>query len=66
MQGGNADDRAVSYSAVYHALLQPMTGNDADGRYRGYDDGIHRADGWTYYEYSRCGIPTARRTSGWH
>ncbi|KAG1536591.1 hypothetical protein G6F50_015028 [Rhizopus delemar] len=51
VQGGNADDRAVFYSAVYHALLQPMTGNDADGRYRGYDDGIHRADGWTYYEY---------------
>ncbi len=51
VQGGTADDRAVFYSAVYHALLQPMTGNDADGRYRGYDDGIHRADGWTYYEY---------------
>lgn len=51
VQGGTADDRTVFYSAVYHALLQPMTGNDADGRYRGYDDGIHRADGWTYYEY---------------
>ncbi len=35
VQGGTADDRAVFYSAVYHALLQPMTGNDADGRYRG-------------------------------
>ena len=39
------------YTALYHALLQPMTGSDADGRYRGYDDAIHRADGWTYYEY---------------
>ncbi|HBK45311.1 MAG TPA: alpha-mannosidase, partial [Xanthomonadaceae bacterium] len=37
--------------ALYHALLQPMTGSDADGRYRGYDDAIHRAEGWTYYEY---------------
>ena len=51
VQGGSADDRAVFYTALYHALLQPLTGSDADGRYRGYDDRIHRADGWTYYEY---------------
>ncbi|AMJ56527.1 MULTISPECIES: GH92 family glycosyl hydrolase [Stenotrophomonas] len=51
LEGANADDRSVLYTALYHALLQPMTGSDADGRYRGYDDGIHRADGWTYYEY---------------
>ena len=49
--GGTADDRAVFYTALYHALLQPMTGSDADGRYRGYDDEIHVADGWTYHEY---------------
>lgn len=51
VEGGSADDRTVLYTALYHALLQPMTGSDADGRYRGYDDAIHRADGWTYYEY---------------
>jgi predicted alpha-1,2-mannosidase len=49
--GGSADDHAVFYTALYHALLQPMTGSDADGRYRGYDNALHRADGWTYYEY---------------
>jgi predicted alpha-1,2-mannosidase len=49
--GGSADDRTVFYTALYHALLQPMTGSDADGRYRGYDDRIHVADGWTYHEY---------------
>ncbi|KAB8195587.1 glycoside hydrolase family 92 protein [Lysobacter maris] len=49
--GGGDDDRTVFYTALYHALLQPLTGNDADGRYRGYDDEIHVADGWTYYEY---------------
>ncbi|WP_434212394.1 GH92 family glycosyl hydrolase [[Pseudomonas] boreopolis] len=49
--GGSRDDRTVLYTALYHALLQPLTGSDADGRYRGYDDAIHRADGWTYYEY---------------
>lgn len=51
VQGGNRDDRTVFYTALYHALLQPLTGSDADGRYRGYDEQIHRADGWTYYEY---------------
>lgn len=49
--GGTPDDRTVFYTALYHALLQPMTGSDADGRYRGYDDRIHLADGWTYQEY---------------
>ena len=51
VQGGGKDDRTVLYTALYHALLQPMTGSDADGRYRGYDDGIHEARDWTYYEY---------------
>ncbi len=51
VEGAGKDDRAVFYTALYHALLQPTTGSDADGRYRGYDDNIHRADGWTYHEY---------------
>ena len=51
VKGGSRDDQTVFYTALYHALLQPLTGSDADGRYRGYDDAIHRADGWTYYEY---------------
>ncbi|MCD9085641.1 GH92 family glycosyl hydrolase [Stenotrophomonas sp. SY1] len=51
VQGASKDDRTVLYTALYHTLLQPMTGSDADGRYRGYDDAIHRAEGWTYYEY---------------
>ncbi|WP_433264412.1 GH92 family glycosyl hydrolase [Actinosynnema sp. CS-041913] len=47
----DADDRTVFYTALYHVLLQPLTGNDIDGRYRGFDDQVHTADGWTYYEY---------------
>lgn len=47
----NWDDRAVFYTALYHALLQPLTGNDLDGRYRGFDNQVHTAEGWTYYEY---------------
>ncbi len=51
VDGGSSDERSVFYTALYHALLQPMTGNDADGRYRGYDNAIHEAKNWTYYEY---------------
>ncbi|CAH0211012.1 hypothetical protein SRABI118_01983 [Massilia sp. Bi118] len=51
IDGGSNDDRTVFYTALYHALLQPMTGNDADGRYRGYDNNVHTARDWTYYEY---------------
>jgi len=51
IHGGSSDERTVFYTALYHALLVPMVGSDADGRYRGYDEQIHRADGWTYYEY---------------
>ena len=51
IDGASADDRVVFDTALYHAFLQPMTGSDADGRYRGYDDNIHVADGWTYHEY---------------
>ncbi len=51
VEGGSSDDRTVFYTALYHALLQPLTGSDADGRYRGYDDALHTARGWTYYEF---------------
>ncbi|MBV7535488.1 GH92 family glycosyl hydrolase [Duganella sp. sic0402] len=51
IEGGSTDDRTVFYTALYHALLQPLTGNDADGRYRGYDNAIHSAKDWTYYEF---------------
>lgn len=51
IETANAADRTVFYTALYHVLLQPLTGNDVDGRYRGFDNQVHRADGWTYYEY---------------
>lgn len=51
IEGGSNDDRTVFYTALYHALLQPLTGSDADGRYRGYDGALHSARDWTYYEF---------------
>ncbi|WP_279582098.1 glycoside hydrolase family 92 protein [Fodinicola feengrottensis] len=47
----NPADATVFYTALYHVLLQPLTGTDIDGRYRGLDKQIHRAIGWTYYQY---------------
>jgi len=37
------------YTAVYHAFLGPMTYMDVDGRYRGLDQEIHVAKGFTNY-----------------
>lgn len=51
VRGAGVDDRVVFYTALYHVLLQPLTGNDVDGRYLGFDNEIHAADGWTYYEF---------------
>lgn len=49
--GGTADQRSTFYTALYHAYLEPQTGDDADGTYRGYDNQLHTAKGWTYYQY---------------
>ncbi|WP_394835900.1 GH92 family glycosyl hydrolase [Pendulispora rubella] len=51
VDGGSTDQRTVFYTALYHALLQPLTGNDVDGRYLGWDNAIHTASGFTYYEF---------------
>jgi predicted alpha-1,2-mannosidase len=40
--GGSAAQRTEFYTALYHALLEPSIFSDADGRYLGYDDQIHR------------------------
>lgn len=40
--------RTSVYTALYHALLAPSVWSDADGRYRGPDDQIHAADGFTF------------------
>ncbi len=43
-----ADERKSVYTALYHALMAPSVFSDADGRYRGPDDQIHKADGFTF------------------
>lgn len=36
--------RRSLYAALYHTLLAPSVAGDADGRYRGPDNAVHRAD----------------------
>ncbi|CAI9418791.1 GH92 family glycosyl hydrolase [Nocardioides sp. T2.26MG-1] len=40
--GGDATDRALLRTAVYHAFLHPTPVSDADGRYPGFDGRVHR------------------------
>ncbi len=40
--------RRSLYTALYHSLLAPSVWSDADGRYRGPDDQVHHAEGFTF------------------
>lgn len=40
--------RTTVYTALYHAMLAPSVWSDADGRYRGPDDQVHEARGFTF------------------
>jgi len=46
---GSADERTRFYTALYHTLLGPTLFMDSDGRYRGPDNAVHQAKGWTNY-----------------
>ncbi|MBS0010991.1 MAG: GH92 family glycosyl hydrolase [Bacteroidales bacterium] len=43
------EDKIVFYTALYHTFLSPILYMDADGSYRGTDQEIHRAEGFTNY-----------------
>jgi len=44
------NDRKVNfYTAFYHVLMNPVIYQDVDGRYRGLDQEIHTAKGFTNY-----------------
>ena len=40
--------RTNLYTALYHSLLAPSVWSDADGQYRGPDDQVHQAKGFTF------------------
>ena len=41
--------RKAFYTALYHALQAPSLFMDVDGRYRGPDNAVHQAEGFTNY-----------------
>jgi len=41
--------RITFYTALYHSMLSPILYEDVDGKYRGLDQIIHYADGFTNY-----------------
>ena len=43
------DEKIIFYTALYHASLTPILYQDVDGKYRGLDQNIHKAKGFTHY-----------------
>ncbi len=43
------EDRQTFYTALYHCFISPVIFTDSDGSYRGLDQNIHQADGFTNY-----------------
>ncbi|MFF6996880.1 GH92 family glycosyl hydrolase [Streptomyces sp. NPDC008313] len=53
VRGGDETLRRTFYSSLYRSFLAPNIGSDADGRYTGWDQKIHRTasdGGFTYYQ----------------
>jgi predicted alpha-1,2-mannosidase len=46
---GSRDDLVNFYTSMYHASISPTVYMDADGEYRGLDQNVHRAVGFTNY-----------------
>jgi hypothetical protein len=49
VEGGTRDEQTIFYTALYHAASNPNLYTDVDGQYRGTDDKIHTANGFTNY-----------------
>ncbi|HEX2414960.1 MAG TPA: GH92 family glycosyl hydrolase [Thermoleophilaceae bacterium] len=49
VSGGSRRHTRLFYSNLYRALIHPNVFSDADGRYRGFDDRVRRARGFTKY-----------------
>lgn len=46
---GTDEEKTLFYTSYYHTLINPSVYQDVDGRYRGLDQNIHKADGFTNY-----------------
>ena len=46
---GSDDQLAMLYTSLYHTLINPSVYMDVAGQYRGLDQNIHKAEGFTNY-----------------
>jgi predicted alpha-1,2-mannosidase len=46
---GTPEQKETFYTSLYHAFLAPNLYQDLNGEYRGFDQNIHRAKGFTEY-----------------
>lgn len=46
---GSREKKERFYTSLYHSCLSPTVYMDVDGKYRGLDQNIHQADGFTNY-----------------
>ncbi len=49
VEGGTEKERSIFYTSLYHVALAPNLFMDSDGRYRGIDHKVHKAEGFTNY-----------------
>ena len=46
---GSAERKQDFYTAMYHTMINPTLYMDVDGQYKGLDQTVHKADGFTNY-----------------
>jgi predicted alpha-1,2-mannosidase len=46
---GSSDQKAMFYTSLYHTMINPSVYIDVDQLYRGVDNNIHKASGFTNY-----------------
>ncbi|WP_372931785.1 GH92 family glycosyl hydrolase [Mariniphaga sediminis] len=49
VKGGTKKQRRIFYTSLYHAAIAPNVFMDVDGRYRGVDHQVHKAENFTNY-----------------
>lgn len=49
IEGGTPSQRTIFYTALYRCFLMPTEFNDANGDYIGFDNQVHRAEGFRYF-----------------
>ncbi|WP_429263799.1 GH92 family glycosyl hydrolase [Mucilaginibacter sp. 3215] len=46
---GSKETKQNFYTSMYHTMINPTLYMDADGQYKGLDQNVHKADGFTNY-----------------